>query len=227
MNTTIERLRAALATSVVSGEFPSSGIDHPGPFALEEPGADQPGLISSFRQRLEALGGAVHVVPTASAAAERVLDIAATVSTTGSFVAWDGDPFVSAAAVALERTGWRRVAQEAALPEPDRARHVHELADCALGVTGAEAALAATGSVVLRTGPGWGRLASLLPPLHVVLMDVERLAWSLRQFLRAHPDLDRSSNLVVVTGPSRTADIEMTLSRGVHGPREVHVVLIG
>ena len=69
---------------------------------------------------------------------------------------------------------------------------------------------------------------SLLPPVHVALVPVDRLHATLGALLAAEPDLLRTSaNVVFVTGPSRTADIEMTLTRGVHGPRIVHVVFVG
>jgi L-lactate utilization protein LutC len=101
------------------------------------------------------------------------------------------------------------------------------LASAAIGITGADAALAETGSVVLASGPGRGRLASLLPPVHVAVVERARVVGSLPELLITHPDLATAgSNMVCITGPSRTADIEHTLSRGVHGPKEVHVVLI-
>jgi L-lactate dehydrogenase complex protein LldG len=81
---------------------------------------------------------------------------------------------------------------------------------------------------VLVHGEGRGRIVSLLPPVHVALVDVARLHATLGALWAAEPDLLRqAANLVVVTGPSRTADIEMTLTRGVHGPRIVHVVFVG
>jgi L-lactate dehydrogenase complex protein LldG len=102
-----------------------------------------------------------------------------------------------------------------------------ELAGCSVGVTAVDALLAETGSVVLVSGPGRGRLASLLPPIHVAIATREQLVYSLPDLLLARPELaTRGSNLVCITGPSRTADIEHTLSRGVHGPGEVHVVVI-
>ena len=84
-----------------------------------------------------------------------------------------------------------------------------------------------TGSIALVSGPGRGRLASLLPPVHVALVRRVSMLRSLPDLLLERPDLATAgSNLVCITGPSRTADIEHTLSRGVHGPKEVHVVLI-
>ena len=102
-----------------------------------------------------------------------------------------------------------------------------ELAALSLGLTGADAGLAETGSVVLATGPGRPRMASLLVPVHVAVLRVDRLVESISALLATRGDLVAAgSNLVAITGPSRTADIEHTLSRGVHGPGEVHVILL-
>jgi L-lactate dehydrogenase complex protein LldG len=97
-----------------------------------------------------------------------------------------------------------------------------------LGFTGADAALADSGAIVLVGGPGRSRLASLLPPIHVALLPVDRVLPDLATLFAGRPGLlDESSQVVCIAGPSRTADIEMTLSHGVHGPTHVHVVLIG
>ena len=94
-------------------------------------------------------------------------------------------------------------------------------------MTGAFALLADTGSLVLTSGKGRPRLASLLPPVHVALVRRDQLVPSLGALFTSHPRLAaEAANLVVITGPSRTADIEMTLTRGVHGPRSVHVVFV-
>jgi L-lactate utilization protein LutC len=96
----------------------------------------------------------------------------------------------------------------------------------AVGLTGADAGLAETGSVVIASGPGRSRMASLLVPVHVAVLRVDRLVDSISTLLATRGDLVAAgSNLVAITGPSRTADIEHTLSRGVHGPGEVHVIL--
>ena len=108
-----------------------------------------------------------------------------------------------------------------------RAARLTALERLAVGVTGASGGIAESGTVALVSGPGRSRLASLLPPVHVTLLHVDRIHESLPDLLAAEPSMvDGGSNLVLVTGPSRTADIEMTLTRGVHGPGHVHVVLI-
>ena len=115
----------------------------------------------------------------------------------------------------------------AAARATERRQRLAELDDVAVGLTGAVAGLADTGSLALVSGPGRGRIASLLPPLHIAMLRVSQLHRDLRGVpCRASADRGRGSNLVLITGPSRTADIEMTLTRGVHGPGEVHVVLI-
>jgi L-lactate dehydrogenase complex protein LldG len=108
-----------------------------------------------------------------------------------------------------------------------RADALADLAAIPLGVTGADAGLSETGTVVLATGPGRPRMASLLVPVHVAILRVDRLVDSVSTLLATRRDLvDAGSNFVCITGPSRTADIEHTLSRGVHGPGEVHVILL-
>jgi L-lactate dehydrogenase complex protein LldG len=99
--------------------------------------------------------------------------------------------------------------------------------DCAVGITGAQAGLADSGSVVVASGHGRSRMASLIPSLHIALLRRDRLWPSLAHWIHARPDaLGTEANWTVITGPSRTADIEQVLTLGVHGPREVHVLLV-
>jgi L-lactate dehydrogenase complex protein LldG len=84
--------------------------------------------------------------------------------------------------------------------------------------------LADTGSVVLAAGPDEPRSRHLLPDVHVSLLAEERILPGLAELFAA-VGADLPSALAIVTGPSRSADIEQRLVVGVHGPREVHVVL--
>ncbi|MCS4505872.1 lactate utilization protein C [Arhodomonas aquaeolei] len=97
-----------------------------------------------------------------------------------------------------------------------------------LGVTGVFCAIAETGTLMLLSGAETPAATSLLPPAHVAVVPRERIvpgmeeAWAL---LRAETgEMPRAVNFV--SGPSRTADIEMTVVRGVHGPGRVHVILV-
>jgi L-lactate dehydrogenase complex protein LldG len=95
------------------------------------------------------------------------------------------------------------------------------------GITVADYALADTGSLVLFSSAEEARMISLLPPLHVAFVSVDQVLTGLDELftLVPHPG-ERSSSMVLVTGPSRTADIEQILIRGVHGPGELHVIAV-
>jgi len=95
-----------------------------------------------------------------------------------------------------------------------------------VGVTGCHGAIAETGSLALLSMPGCSRAVSLLPPLHVALVRAEDLFFEMGAFFEARSDqIAAASNLTFVTGPSRTADIELSLTIGVHGPARVVVVI--
>ena len=96
-----------------------------------------------------------------------------------------------------------------------------------VGITSADLALADTGSYVMFSSAEEARMISLLPPCHVAVVPRERILTGLDELLTLHPvPSDRSSSMVLITGPSRTADIEQILVRGVHGPGEVHVIVV-
>ncbi len=102
--------------------------------------------------------------------------------------------------------------------------------EAAVGVTGVDYAVAETGSAVIVARPGVARLASLLPPVHVavvtsgqVLPGLDELFVLRRRDMLRRPGRDYMN---VISGPSRSADIEYTLVTGVHGPGEVHLVLV-
>jgi len=90
------------------------------------------------------------------------------------------------------------------------------LAECDLGVTGADMALPETGTLVLRTGPARPRVASLLPRVHLALVQSAALRADLAIVLE---ELKGDRHFVFITGPSRTADIELVVTVGVHGPQ--------
>jgi L-lactate dehydrogenase complex protein LldG len=108
---------------------------------------------------------------------------------------------------------------------------VGEDASVRVGVTGVDAGLAATGSLVLTSGPGRFRATSLLPPIHVavvsklqIIPDLEH--WWAEMGRAELASMRQASNIVIVSGPSRTADIAMQLVMGMHGPGQLHIILI-
>ncbi len=109
----------------------------------------------------------------------------------------------------------------------DREELRAECSIAGLGITSADYALADTGSLVMISSTQEARLISLLPPVHLALVPRDRLLTGLDELfsLLPHP-AEQSSSMVLITGPSRTADIEQILVRGVHGPGEIHAVIV-
>jgi L-lactate dehydrogenase complex protein LldG len=100
-----------------------------------------------------------------------------------------------------------------------------DLFDCDIGITGAQTAIAETGTFVLESESERNRLASLLPPVHICVLDAKDIRATMGEILDAVQE-NLSRTVTFITGQSRTSDIELTLALGVHGPRELHVVII-
>jgi L-lactate dehydrogenase complex protein LldG len=98
-----------------------------------------------------------------------------------------------------------------------------EVAECDLGVTGADFLLPETGTLVLRSSIEQPRTVSLLPRVHLALIRSSCLRTDLHQVLE---EAKQDGYFVFVTGPSRTADIELTVTIGVHGPKTLCVMLL-
>lgn len=94
------------------------------------------------------------------------------------------------------------------------------LAACDLGVTEVDFALPETGTLGLLSGPGKPRAVSLLPRVYLALVNPSALRADLHQ---AFAEARQQDYLIFITGPSRTADIELTVTLGVHGPRWLNV----
>ncbi len=109
----------------------------------------------------------------------------------------------------------------------DRATLRDLCATCDFGITSADYALADTGSLVMIASPREARMISLLPPVHIAVVPRDRILTGLDELFSLVPKpADLASSMVLITGPSRTADIEQFLVRGVHGPGTIHVVIV-
>jgi L-lactate dehydrogenase complex protein LldG len=98
-----------------------------------------------------------------------------------------------------------------------------EMALCDLGITEADFLLPETGTLVLRSSTQKPRAVSLLPRIHLAIVRPEMLRWDMHQVFVEAKD---HHYLVFITGPSRTADIELTVTLGVHGPKSLYVWMI-
>jgi L-lactate dehydrogenase complex protein LldG len=103
-----------------------------------------------------------------------------------------------------------------------------ELFAADLGITASAAAVAETGSIVLIPSPEEPRLLSLAPPIHLAVVERAAIVPTLADFIRTGAYQRRvPANLVFVSAASRTADIELTLALGVHGPKTLLVAVVG
>ena len=96
-----------------------------------------------------------------------------------------------------------------------------------VGITGANAGFATTGTLALVTSSAQGRVPSLLPPVHIALLRRDRIFPRMEDWFTSEGRgaLEGSRSIALVTGPSTTGDIEQQSIRGVHGPGTVHVVV--
>lgn len=223
-----ERMMTAVRDGLLRADLPDASSEHPvyrPASATAPPGLDD--LCESFSRALVALTGSVHRAGSADAVADIVTAIAHT-HAADAYLSWDADGIPCPGLIGLLASrGLRRVTYDLPVEPQARDAGVQTLAPISIGLTGADAALADCGGLVLASGPGRGRLVSLLPLVHVAVVREDRLFPSLSALLGMHPEwLDLGSNLAVIAGPSRTADIEMTLTHGVHGPRHVHAILV-
>ena len=113
-------------------------------------------------------------------------------------------------------------------------RHLRqEFIDADMGITGANVAIAETGSLMIISNEGNARLVSTLPEVHVAILGIEKIVPGLDDAMAVLRLLSKSATgqplttyIPFITGPSRTADIELSLTIGVHGPKEVHIILL-
>jgi L-lactate dehydrogenase complex protein LldG len=183
-----------------------------------------------FQHEFERVGGVFH---RAASVAEvpAIVGALARARAAESVVAWHPRAlgFDPAPGLAGEKLACH-VMPDAVPDERARARLRETIATTPLGLTGVDLALAETGTLILRSAPGRPRSTSLLPACHVAVFDRTALVESLAQvgvFLEAwHTGEAPGSGINFITGPSRTADIELTLTRGVHGPKEVHAIFV-
>ena len=241
----LNRLRESLARPDL--RFPPS---NPAPLTLDERMAvteakgDIPQLAERFGSELEALHGSFEIVESPTEARLTLLN---------RLIAWMNQEQFGRKGAQLT-TGQERMVlswSPARLPVPGLA---DALADLQIelvapatfdtveardavrfiryGITGVEAAFAATGSMMFRSGIETHRIAGLLPIRHIALIPTNRLyptieAWlaTLRQEGRLVEEMRESANWSMVTGPSKSADIGGSLTLGVHGPKFVHAIL--
>ena len=106
------------------------------------------------------------------------------------------------------------------------APNAHDIFRFDVGISTVQAAIAETGTLILDSACERHRLVSLVPPVHIAIVNASTICDTLSDALALlRKDKEISPAVTFITGPSRTADIELTLAIGVHGPQELYVIV--
>ena len=193
------------------GRSAGEAASDPPPVRLFITPLDLESRVSSMLARVEALAGAAIRARDPRAAVAAAIEGKTAVASNAPYLAECG-----ITALPGVRSG---------ITDRDELRAICATAD--IGITSADYALADTGTLVLLSSPHEARLISLLPPEHIAVVPRERILTGLDELFAILPDPARqTSSMVLITGPSRTADIEQILVRGVHGPGRITVVVV-
>lgn len=172
-------------------------------------------LLTRFTEEAQKLHAKVYAAPDEANAIQHLLGV---IQDDKQVIAWD------LAHIPLKGLG-KALEQAGITIAPSRSDHVR------VGITGANAALAGTGSLVMVTGEGRLRSASLLPFCHIAVITLSQLvpdleSWMALQRQQKLTVFRQASNITLISGTSRTADIAMQMILGVHGPGQVHIIIL-
>jgi L-lactate utilization protein LutC len=181
--------------------------------------AHTPDLIARWIERAQACSIKVHPTPDNLAALQTALDQClaphAIRRTLLNARSWDDALAAHLAAREIEAIRWG---------SPDCR---NEAFACEAAITDCRAGLADSGGILVWSDETFGRSSTLVIPIHIVFLRTSQILPDLVDGLQlAYSRNPRPSNIVIINGPSKTADIEMNLITGVHGPKFLHVILI-
>jgi L-lactate dehydrogenase complex protein LldG len=177
---------------------------------------------TKFAAALEAAGGVFDSARRPDEAVLKIMEIARALSARRLIFKYSD---------MLKEAGIDGLLQSRGLQVAWAANEKEELFASDIGVSEAEAGIAESGSLIEIMDPERGDLVSLVPPVHVAVLRRERIVETLETFLESFATSPRPvrppQRMTIVTGPSRTADIEQSLTLGVHGPGKLFVIVVG
>lgn len=202
------------------------------PFLEQSVPADIEEVVTCFTTELNAVGGNVYRVKSgeltfARQIAAHIADICQSSGVTD--LALSGSGLIVKMELP-EQLMARGLSVFIAAGSSDHDAVVTRLAGCGAGLTAVDYAIAETGTIVLSSDESNALLVSLLPPIHIALVSSRQISGGLNEVLgKLQRERINCANpcrtATLITGPSRTSDVELTLSIGVHGPKELHVIL--
>jgi L-lactate dehydrogenase complex protein LldF len=185
-------------------------------------------LVEKFSQELHSLGSKLILCKSENLQEKLTAELVQLKST--KLLIWDelpGLPDVSIAKLA-DHAGCTILSSKLLQRNPARREGILWLSQADTGITGAIAAFADTGTIVVKSGKNLSQLASLLPANHIILLPRSKLFPSFDDWQKtvSVDEIRDNQCLSFISGPSRTADIEMTLTIGVHGPSNLTIICV-
>lgn len=183
-------------------------------------------LVSKFARELEAVGGHATVVGSEREAGEKIVAIARAANVRSAAIGQGIATDLDTLAMAMERSRIE-VIKAGAVENGERRAVRDRIARCDAGIAEADYGIASTGTLAVTSAASRPGSLTLLPPLSIVIVRAERIVPDLAEMLNAFGAAGVAANrLTLITGPSRTADIEKRIVLGVHGPRELHAIIV-
>jgi L-lactate utilization protein LutC len=223
MSTSKERFVERVRQAIREGNRPGHGmtLEPRGRIGYQGAGSDP---VARFRDEFTAAGGHFHRAATIDAASDKVLQLVQ--EKAASRVLLGRGPVLDSLNMFGKLSARCEIAVvNAADQEPNR----DQVFAADIGISGVDFLVAETGTIVVQSRPEEPRSLSLLPPVHIAVAARSQLVPDLFDLFAAMQGPEGPSMpscLTLITGPSKTGDIELRLVTGVHGPGEIHLVLI-
>lgn len=227
----LNKLRDARRMAKVNTRLLESAAPRPSSFlpVTQIDDTSPEGLLSRFSEELIRLKGEVFICDHDQAARDQIAALLREHGATRA-LAWD---FACIPLPELAETV-RGLGIEVICPETHdefRAETLSTAETAQVSITGVDAAAAATGTLIVTTAPGKGRIPTILAPVHIAIVRQRQIIPRIEDWVRTlradgMAAVHASANFCFITGPSRTGDIEMELILGVHGPGRVQVVIV-
>ena len=219
----IHKIIASVKNALDSGAPP---LEHSKTAIPVAPSAHRAELATSFARELEAVGGVFVGILTPDRLTSRIVTLAGELGAKTVAIGHGLAVDMGAIGEALERAD-HKIVRTVPVADTERAAMRARVANSDLGIAEADFAIASTGTLAVVSTDSRPSSLTLLPPASLVIVQIDRLMPTLADVLAAlGPDGVAAHRLTLITGPSRTADIEKRIVLGVHGPKSLHVIVV-
>ncbi|HUY28933.1 MAG TPA: lactate utilization protein [Candidatus Binataceae bacterium] len=223
----LHKLVAALRTALEADTAASPHAPAERPAMPVAPDGFRAELAARFARELEAVGGRLLGILTPAEAIDRIVAIAKETNPRLVAIADGAAGDCAAIAAALDAAGFAVMRTTPTTDDGARAAIRDRLSRADIGIAEADYAIASTGTLAVLSTPNRPSSLTLLPPSSVIIVRVDRIVTDLAAALEAlGPETLATHRMTLITGPSRTADIEKRIVLGVHGPKSLDVIVV-